>query len=102
MCIFCSIVSREIPSDFVYEDENYIVINDIRPQARVDMLLIPKKHIETVADLHNEDRDIMGGLLLLARDMAKKMNFPGYHVLFNVGKTGGQEVMHIHAHLLVD
>jgi len=102
MCIFCSIISREIPSIPVYEDEKYIVINDIKPQARIDILLIPKKHIEAIFALEDSDRDLMGGLLLLARDIGKKMNFPGYRLQFNVGEACGQEVPHIHVHLLVD
>ena len=102
MCIFCSIIVREIPSTPVYEDENYIVINDIKPQARIDMLLIPKKHIPTIIDLQDNDRDVMGGLLLLARDIGEKMGFSGFRLQFNVGETCGQEVPHVHVHLLVE
>lgn len=102
MCIFCSVISREIPSDFVYEDENYIVINDIHPKARVHILLIPKRHVASIADMADSDRDTVGGLFLLARDLGHKMNIPGYRLQFNIGKEGGQEVMHLHLHFLAD
>lgn len=73
MCIFCSIIAREIPSTPVYEDENYIVINDLYPKARVHMLLIPKKHIPTISDMIDSDQNIIGGLFLIARDLACNM-----------------------------
>jgi histidine triad (HIT) family protein len=73
MCIFCSIIAHEIPSTPVYEDENYIVINDLHPKARVHMLLIPKKHIPTISDMLDSDQDTIGGLFLIARDLANKM-----------------------------
>lgn len=69
MCLFCSIVSREIPAEILYEDGDCIVINDIHPKARVHMLIIPKKHIPSIADMADSDRDIVGGLFLVARDL---------------------------------
>lgn len=102
MCLFCSIIAREIPSARVYEDENYIVLNDIHPKARIHMLLIPKRHIASISDITDSDRDTIGGLFLLARDLGKQMNIPGYQLQFNVGKEGGQEVMHVHLHLLAN
>ncbi len=102
MCIFCSIIAHEIPSIPVYEDENYIVINDLYPKARVHMLLIPKKHIPTISDMNDTDKDTVGGLFLIARDLAHKMQISGYKLQFNVGKDGGQEVMHIHLHFLAN
>ncbi|MDD2565316.1 MAG: histidine triad nucleotide-binding protein [Candidatus Gracilibacteria bacterium] len=101
-CIFCKIINKEIPVETVFEDDNYIVINDIHPKAKVHMLLIPKKHIETINDLENNDRNLVGGLLLLARDLSKKLNIQGYKLQFNVGEAGGQEVMHIHLHFLAN
>lgn len=100
MCIFCKIISGEIPSAPVYEDENYIVINDIHPKAKTHMLLIPKQHIESIADLENSDDLTIAGLFLLARDLGHEMNIPGYRLQFNVGPEGGQEVMHIHLHMM--
>ncbi|OIP52042.1 histidine triad nucleotide-binding protein [Candidatus Gracilibacteria bacterium CG2_30_37_12] len=102
MCIFCSIIAHEIPSTPVYEDENYIVINDLHPKARIHMLVIPKKHIATISDMTNVDQNIVGGLFLIARDLAHKIQISGYKLQFNVGKDGGQEVMHIHLHFLAN
>ncbi|EKD29308.1 MAG: hypothetical protein ACD_78C00448G0004 [uncultured bacterium (gcode 4)] len=102
MCLFCSIVAREIPSVPVYEDENYIVIDDIHPKARVHMLLIPKKHIDSIAHLENSDGKIISWLFLLARDIGKDMNISWYKLQFNVGKEGGQEIMHVHLHFLAE
>lgn len=102
MCLFCSIISHEIPSNPLYEDENYIVINDLYPKARIHMLLLPKKHIAAISDMADVDREIIGWLFLLARDLWHKMNIPGYKLQFNVGKEGGQEIMHIHLHFLAD
>lgn len=102
MCLFCSIIAREIPSVPVYEDEDYIVLHDIHPKARVHMLLIPKRHISAISDMADSDRDAIGGLFLLARDLAHKMEISGYNLQFNVGKEGGQEIMHVHLHLLAN
>lgn len=74
MCLFCSIIAREIPSVPVSEDENYIVLHDIHPKARIHMLLIPKRHIDSISDMTDFDRDTVGGLFLLARDLAHQMN----------------------------
>lgn len=84
MCIFCSIIARDIPVTPVYEDENYIVLNDIHPKARIHMLLAPKKHIETISDMENSDQIMVGGLFLLARDLSRQMGIPGYKLQFNV------------------
>lgn len=102
MCLFCAIIAGEIPSAPVYENENYIVLNDIHPKARIHMLLIPKRHIPAISDMDDSDQDTIGGLFLLARDLARRMDIPGYKLQFNVGKEGGQEIMHIHLHLLAN
>lgn len=102
MCLFCSISSHEIPSTPIYEDENYIVLHDIHPKARVHMLLVPKRHIATISDMADEDGEMIGGLFLLARDLSHKMNISGYKLQFNVGREGGQEIMHVHLHFLAD
>ncbi|NDK19809.1 HIT domain-containing protein [Candidatus Gracilibacteria bacterium] len=102
MCIFCSIASHKIPSTLVYEDEKYIVLNDIHPKSRIHMLLIPKKHIESISHMSNEDQETIGGLFLIARNLGHEMQIPGYRLQFNVGKEGGQEVMHVHLHFLAD
>ncbi len=102
MCLFCSIIAREIPVTPVYEDEHYIVLNDIHPKARVHMLLIPKRHIATISDMADSDEWVVGWLFLLARNLSKQMNIAGYKLQFNVGPEGGQEIMHIHLHMLAN
>ncbi|MCK9272850.1 histidine triad nucleotide-binding protein [Candidatus Gracilibacteria bacterium] len=101
-CLFCKIINKEIPSEFLYEDENYIVINDLYPKAKTHMLIIPKHHISTITDMTDDDRDIVGGMFLVARNLAKERNIEGYQLTFNVGKGGGQEIMHIHLHFLAN
>lgn len=99
-CIFCKIAGRQIPATFVYEDEVVVAFPDLHPKARVHFLVIPKKHIPTVADLQDGDEKIMGHLIRAAQKIAQQQNLPGYKLQFNVGKEGGQEVFHIHCHLL--
>ncbi|MBU1341824.1 MAG: histidine triad nucleotide-binding protein [Proteobacteria bacterium] len=101
-CLFCKIVRREIPSEFLYEDDNFIVFKDIHPAAPVHLLLVPKKHVRSINDLKPEDETIISGLFMLAKDMAKDqgINTSGYKLLFNVEKGGGQEIFHIHLHLI--
>ncbi len=101
-CLFCKIVNREIPSEFLYEDDNYVVFRDINPAAPVHLLLVPKKHIRSINDLTVDDQSIVGGIFAVAKEMAKKqgVNESGYKLLFNVEKGGGQEIFHLHLHLL--
>jgi len=101
-CLFCKIVNREIPSEFLYEDDTYVVFKDINPAAPVHLLLVPKKHIRSINDLKEEDRDILSGLFMVAKEMAREqgVNESGYKLLFNVEKGGGQEIFHIHLHLI--
>jgi histidine triad (HIT) family protein len=101
-CLFCKIISHEIPSEFLYEDDNYVVFKDINPAAPVHLLLVPKKHIRSMNDLKKGDEDIISGLFMIAKDMAKEQGVheSGYKLLFNVEKGGGQVVFHIHLHLI--
>ena len=101
-CLFCKIVNREIPSEFLYEDDACVVFKDINPAAPVHLLLVPKKHIRSINDLTAEDRDILSGLFMVAKDMAREqgVNESGYKLLFNVEKGGGQEIFHLHLHLI--
>ncbi len=101
-CIFCKIINKEIPSAPVFEDDSFIVLNDLHPKANIHMLIIPKKHIPTISDLNDSDKDIIGQMFLLARDLAKKDNITWYKLQFNVWKEGWQEVMHIHLHFLAN
>ena len=101
-CLFSKIVNRNVPTRFLYEDDDYVVFRDIKPAAKVHLLLVPKKHIRSINDLQKEDESIISGLFMLARDMAKDqgVNNSGYKLLFNVEKGGGQVIFHIHLHLI--
>lgn len=99
-CIFCKIAAKEAPSDIIYEDEETIVIKDIHPKASVHLLLIPKKHIVSVAQLEESDKVLVGSLVLTAKKIADSQGLKGYKLVFNVGREGGQMVDHLHLHLL--
>lgn len=99
-CIFCKIITKSIPTDIVYEDDKCIAINDIHPKDDTHMLILPKKHISTVADADESDEPLLGHLLVTAKRIAKEKQLIGYKLLINVGKEGGQEVFHIHLHLI--
>jgi histidine triad (HIT) family protein len=102
MCIFCQIIKKEIPTPFLYEDAEVVAFKDIHPKAKTHLLIVPKKHIETIKDLKEDESDeiLVGKMFLVARDLAKERKLDGYQLQFNVGKSGGQEVMHIHLHLM--
>ena len=102
MCIFCKIINKEIPSDFVYEDDDIIVIKDINPSADVHLLVIPKKHIETINHLEDEDEELMGRLLLRIPTIAEDLGLAdnGYKIIGNVGEGGGESVFHIDVDIL--
>ncbi|MEK9154802.1 MAG: histidine triad nucleotide-binding protein [Patescibacteria group bacterium] len=99
-CIFCKIIKKEIASEVIFEDENMMVFKDIRPSAPIHYLVVPKEHINSIADLKEEHRDITAKLIFAAKDIAEKLNLKGYKLVFNVGKEGGQIIDHLHLHLL--
>lgn len=100
-CIFCKIIKGEIPTDFIYEDEKVVVFNDINPAAPVHLLIIPRKHIDKLQDLGDNDKELLGHLLLTANKVAKMKNIEkGFKVTINCGPKGGQKVPHLHVHLL--
>ncbi|NJM32846.1 MAG: histidine triad nucleotide-binding protein [Limnobacter sp.] len=100
-CLFCKIVAGEIPSRKVYEDDQILVFHDIKPAAPVHLLLIPKKHIATLADTTPEDAPVLGHILVKAAELAKEHGCEaGFRTIVNVGKAGGQEVYHVHLHVL--
>ena len=101
-CLFCQIVNKEIPTDIIYEDEKFVVFNDIKPKAPVHLLIIPKKHILSVQHLEMEDKELIGELFLLAKKIAQEKGIAekGYKLVFNVGKGGGQMIEHLHLHLI--
>lgn len=104
MCIFCKIVQKEIPARIVYEDEAILAFDDVNPIAPVHVLVIPKRHIESVNELSEspEDERLAGRIILTAKEIAQRIGIAGggYKLLLRVGRDGGQEVQHIHLHLL--
>lgn len=101
-CIFCKIVNKEISADLVFEDEHMLAFNDINPQAPVHMLLIPKKHYASLNDIPEEKKAVLSHILLKARQIAEEKGFAakGYRIVLNTAEDSGQEVYHIHFHLL--
>lgn len=99
-CVFCKIIQGEIPSTMQHEDDVCVAFNDIHPKERIHILVVPRKHIPTVADMQEGDEKVMGHLIKIAKELAKKHGCPGYKLTFFVGKEGGQEVFHVHLHLM--
>ena len=99
-CIFCQIAEKKAEADIVYEDDRVMAFKNIRPLAPVHLLIIPKKHIESVNEIKEEDGDLIGYLWTKVREIAKKEGLKGYKVAVNVEKEGGQEIFHLHYHLL--
>jgi histidine triad (HIT) family protein len=100
--VFGKIIRGEIPAEMVYEDESFCAFKDINPGAPVHVLVLPKKPIPTVLDASEDDRLLLGGLLLAANNVARKLGLAesGFRYVINCGKDGGQLVMHLHIHLL--
>lgn len=101
-CIFCKISKKEISSQIIYEDDLVVAFPDINPKAPVHILIVPKKHIETVDHLDPRDEKIVGAMVYAAQKIAREKGIAqdGYRLVFNVRSHGGQVVEHIHLHLL--
>jgi len=101
-CLFCKIIAGDIPSDTVHEDELVLAFNDINPVAPVHQLIIPKRHVESAADLAETDAEMLGRLFTVAAELAHKAELPprGYRLVTNIGADGGQSVPHLHFHLI--
>ena len=101
-CLFCKIIKGEVPSEKVYEDEEILAFKDIQPAAPIHILVIPKKHITSLAYMKDGDEQIVGKIYKVINKIAEEQGFKanGYRVIVNCGKDGGQEVMHLHFHLL--
>jgi len=99
-CIFCKIINKEIPAQIILENDNLIVLQDIKPSAPFHHLIIPKNHIRSIMDLKEKDREIISELIFTAKIDAEKANLKGYKLSFNVGKEGGQLIDHLHLHLM--
>ena len=101
-CIFCKIINREIPSDIVYEDEEVLAFKDINPQMPIHILVIPKKHIESIIDLKIQDETLVGRIFIAIKNIAKDIGIDktGFRVISNCGENAGQTVKHLHFHIL--
>ena len=99
MCLFCKIANKEIPSNTIAENDNFLAFHDINPKAPVHILAIPKIHIDSFNELNPE---LMSGMTSFIQDVAKelKIDKTGYRVITNIGENGGQEVKHLHFHIL--
>ena len=100
-CIFCRIASKEVAAGIVYEDAEIVAFRDLSPQAPTHVLVVPKRHIETLDDLVDGDAGLLGGMMLAAKKVAAAAKLgAGYRVVANCGREAGQSVFHIHLHVL--
>jgi histidine triad (HIT) family protein len=100
-CIFCKIVAGTLPADKVHEDQNLIAFRDIRPKARVHLLIVAKEHIKSLNEVDEQHADVLAKMLLLLPKLAEKEGLTnGFRTIINTGSGGGQEIDHIHFHLL--
>ena len=101
-CIFCKICNGEIPAKIIHDNEKILAFNDINPKAPHHVLVIPRKHIATINDLAESDTELVGSMIQTAKEIAASLDIAdsGYRLIFNCNRDGGQEVYHIHLHLL--
>lgn len=101
-CIFCKIINKELPAEFVFQDDSLVVFKDINPHAPVHLLIVPRKHIRSVNDLGAEDEGVIAHMITVGKEMAADQSIArsGYKLLFNVERGGGQVIFHLHLHLI--
>jgi histidine triad (HIT) family protein len=100
-CIFCKIVAGQIPSRKVFENDEFLAFHDVRPHAPVHFLVVPKRHVPSLAEVTAEDEPMLGRLLALAPRLAREQGLEnGFRLGVNTGRDGGQEVFHLHLHVL--
>lgn len=99
-CVFCKIVRGEIPSNKVYEDDKILAFRDISPAAPVHVLVVPKRHVASLSDCGESERDLVADIMLGANKVAKKEKLDSCRVIINNGPGAGQTVFHLHAHVL--
>ncbi len=101
-CIFCKIIDEQIPANKIYDDEQILVFHDINPVAPFHILIIPKKHISSLAELQANDQELMGYMLTKASELAKQLGISdsGYRTVINTNAHGGQVVEHLHMHVI--
>lgn len=97
-CIFCKIIRGDFNTEFVYENEHLVVFKDINPKAPVHLLVVPRVHVPSLNEL--DDKDLLGELMLGVKEAAKKVGLKSYRTQINTGKEAGQEVFHLHIHVL--
>ena len=101
-CLFCNIASHKTESRIAYENENFVAFHDIHPIAPLHLLIIPKKHIESIDHVETGDKELMGEMIITAQKIAKEQHLKGYKLAINVGKEGGQVIDHLHLHLMAN
>ncbi|MCW7754705.1 histidine triad nucleotide-binding protein [Desulfobotulus sp. H1] len=101
-CIFCKIIAGQIPTEFLMETEDLVVFRDINPKAPVHLLIVPKQHIRSINDIQKNHKEVIASLFYIAKEMAARegIDESGYKLQFHVEKGGGQEVFHLHLHLI--
>ena len=100
-CIFCKIVAGKIPSGKVYEDDDMLAFHDIHPQAPVHFMIVPKRHIDSLAEARPEDAPVLGRMLTVAARLAREQGSPdGFRTVINTGRIGRQDVYHLHIHII--
>src|SRR3989338_9204219 len=99
-CVFCRVISGELPSKFVYTGERLVAFKDLNPQAPTHVLLVPKKHIPSLAASEPQDQEILGEIQRVAKEIAGTLKLEAFRLVLNNGKMAGQTVDHLHYHLL--
>ena len=97
-CIFCKIINGEFGTEFVYENEYAVVFKDINPKADIHLLVVPRVHVESLNEL--DDETLLGKLIMTVKEATKKLGIKSYRTVINTGKEAGQEVFHLHIHIL--
>lgn len=97
-CIFCKIINGDFGTEFVYEDKSAVVFKDINPKADTHLLVVPKLHVESLNEL--DDEELLGKLMMVVKTVTKKLEIKSYRTVINTGKEAGQEVFHLHIHIL--
>lgn len=99
-CIFCNIAKKEVSADLLFENDRVMAFKDIQPSAPVHYLVMPREHVQSIAHLQSNHKEIISELIFTAKDLAEKADLKGYKLIFNVGREGGQVIDHLHLHLL--
>ena len=97
-CIFCKIINGDFGTEFVYENEYAVVFKDINPKADIHLLVVPRLHVESLNKL--DDEVLLGKLMMTVKEVTKKLEIKSYRTVINTGKEAGQEVFHLHIHIL--